>query len=160
MLLDRAGGDLGAVTWEVSRAGGIHIHWQFLPVQRTLIDKGLVEAAFKVEAENEKYPLFRTKDIGDGSSFQSDYFRVWIWRPGGVGDTDAERLEGEEKSLVLPLSAEFRFELQFGRRVMAKLLGLEGRFDWKACGQTQEEETKDAATFKALFKEFDFSLEE
>ncbi|MCJ1355134.1 MAG: hypothetical protein MMC33_005125 [Icmadophila ericetorum] len=172
MLVVKGGVDLGAVTWEVSRAGGIHVHWQFLPVQKSLIDKGLIEAAFKVEAENEKYPLFRTKDIGDGSAFQGDFFRVWIWRPGGETKTEESgeegkgdaiekrKKKGEEKSLILPLSAEFRFDVQFGRRVMAKLLGLEGRFDWKACSQSQEEEIRDASRFKQVFKEFDFSLEE
>jgi hypothetical protein len=43
---------------------------------------------------------------------------------------------------------------------MAKLFGLEGRFDWHACSQEEEEEKADAEAFKAGFKEFDFSLEE
>ena len=161
-------GALGAVTWEVSRAEGIHIHWQFLPVPVHLVKKGLVEAAFKVEAGNEKYPTFTVKDIGDGVSEGGDFFRVLIWRPqedlkpvldGSVRDEDDEgRTTGTEKSLVLPVSANFRFDLQFGRRVMAKLLGLESRMHWKDCTQTDAEENKDADAFKKAFKNFDFSL--
>ena len=130
-----------------------------------MVKKGLVEAAFKVEAENEKYPTFKSKEIGDGTGEKGDYFRVWIWRPsGGVdatldGEGEGED-KGEEKEMVLPLSEGFRFDLQFGRRVMAKLLGLEGRMNWRDCGQTDEEEKRDAEAFKGAFKRFDFSLEE
>lgn len=168
LLISTSQGALGAVTWEVSRAEGIHIHWQFLPVPAGLVKKGLVEAAFRVEAENEKYPTFKTKAVGDGTAEKGDYFRVWIWRPregaestldgGGTNDGDGEETRGEEKELVLPLSAEFRFDLQFGRRVMAKLLGLEGRMHWKDCTQSDAEEKKDADGFKEAFKKFDFSL--
>lgn len=171
LLVSTSKGNLGAVTWEVSRAEGIHIHWQFLPVPADLIKKGLVDAAFKVEAENEKYPpTFKAQAIGDGTAQTGDYFRVWIWRPeegvestlddgGGGGDADGEK-KGEEKELVLPLSAGFRFDLQFGRRVMAKLLGLEGRVNWKDCTQSDAEEKTDAGAFKDAFRKFDFSLEE
>ena len=42
---------------------------------------------------------------------------------------------------------------------MAKLLGLEGRMQWRNCEQDDAEEKKDADSFKAAFKQFDFSLE-
>lgn len=168
-LLDSSSkGALGAVTWESSRAEGIHTHWQFLPVAADLIKKGLVEAAFKVEAENEKYPAIKTMEIGDGTTEQGDFFRVWIWRPAekeregddDEDDEDEQEKKETEKSLILPLSAEFRFNLQFGRIVMAKLLGLEARTNWKDFVQSDDEDKKDAEAFKAAFKAFDFSLEE
>ena len=177
-LLSRPGGKLGAVTWDVSRAAGIHNHWQFLPVPVDLVKKGLVEAAFKVEAENEKYPVtFRTKDIGDGTVEKGDFFRVWIWMPadedkvdgqdngGGLvadvdGGEDGEEKRGKQKCLVLPLSAGFKFDIQFGRKVMAKLLGLDGRRDWRDCEQTDKEELEDAEKFKEAFKKFDWAFEE
>ena len=173
MLIDKTSSSLGAITWEISRADGIHFHWQFLPAPAELIQKGLVEAAFKVQAENEKYPTFKVKEIGDGTAERGDYFRVWIWYPekGETIGADAANGEhtsedetgetrGREKSLVLSLPAGMRFDLQFGRRVMAKLLGLEVRTHWKDCPQTEKEEQQDAETFKAAFKKFDFSLEE
>ena len=157
MVSSKSSGKLGAVTWEVSRIEGIHVHWQFLPVPTGMIRKGLVDAAFKVEAENEKYPLFKAQSIGDGTKLDSDYFRVWIWSP---ADTKTEGDEAVERELVLPLSAEFRFDLQFGRRVMAKLLRLEKRMQWRDCSQSDGEEKRDAEAFKEAFKKFDFSLEE
>ena len=182
MIREKGKGELGSVTFEVSRASGVHLHWQYLPVSKELILRGLVEAAFKVEAENEKYPLFRPGDIGDGASENSDFFRVWIWSPGvsskmedvdtkattnGTSDGDgAEAKKGieqngtsgsVEKCLVLPIDMSFRFSLNFGRQVMAKLMGLDSRFDWRECAQDVEEEKQDAEAFKALFKDFDFT---
>ena len=157
MLLSQSGSKIGAVTWEVSRIEGIHIHWQFLPVRADMVRKGLVEAAFKVEAENEKYPVFEAKDIGDGATQDGDYFRAWIWSP---EDAKIESKGVLERQLVLPLSTDFRFDLQFGRRVMAKLLGLEARLQWRDCLQSDEEEKRDADLFKEAFKRFDFSLDD
>jgi len=168
LLIDKSKDSLGAITFEISRADGVHVHWQFLPVPADLIKKGLVEAAFKVEAENQKYPAFKTKEIGDGTVEDTDYFRVWIWRPeeGETNGADAANGEhsneddttenrGKEKSMVLGLPLGLRFDMQFGRRVIAKLLGLEKRTNWRDCPQTEAEEKKDAESFKAMFKKFD-----
>lgn len=183
LLIDKCKDTMGAVTWEVSRTHGIHVHWQFLPVATTFIKQGLVEAAFKVEAENEHYGTFTTKDIGDGTTETTettDHFRVWIWYPkegtktdailanpstgssptDAIDANDADITRGKEKSLILPLIPESRFDVQFGRRVMAKLLQVESRMDWKACAQSEDEEGKDAETFKEAFKRWDFSREE
>ncbi len=157
MILSRSDGKLGTVTWEVSRIEGIHVHWQFLPVSTGMIRKGLVEAAFKVEAENEKYSLFNAQSIGDGSGFDGDFFRVWIW---SQEDAETEGKKAVERELVLPLSMDVRFDLQFGRKVMAKLLGLEKRMQWRDCSQSDKEEKRDAEAFKDVFKKFDFSLED
>lgn len=141
---------LGAVTWEISRAGGIHVHWQFMPVPSHLIRRGLVEAAFKVEAENEHYPALESSNSSTDVAADGDCFRAVLWS--GEGE--------KEKILVLPLDATFRFDLQFGRRVLAKLLGLEARSHWQDCGQSEAEETTDAETFKEAFKAHDFSLKD
>jgi hypothetical protein len=139
---------LGAVTWEISRISGIHIHWQFMPVPQDLIRKGLIEAGFKVEAENQSYPPFEPSDVSTDVAAEGDCFKVTIW--------DGE----DEKTMTLPLDSSFRFDLQFGRRVLAKLLGMEGRSHWQDCNQTEAEETEDVESFKAAFSAFDFSLEE
>ncbi|PYH41443.1 CwfJ domain protein [Aspergillus saccharolyticus JOP 1030-1] len=173
MLHRRAAGALGAVTWEVSRGNGIHVHWQFLPVPAALVQRGLVEAAFKVEAENLKYPRFEAPPAAtkeDPSSEPGgDFFRVWIWSPtpannnpdapAATGENcDPEGPAGTENTLLLPLSPDFRFDLQFGRRVMAKLMELEKRIDWRKDVQSQQQEEADAVAFKEAFKEFDFTL--
>ena len=43
---------------------------------------------------------------------------------------------------------------------MAKLLGLETRYNWRDVVQSDDEDKKDADAFKAAYKEFDFSLGE
>ncbi|KAL5334241.1 CwfJ C-terminus 2-domain-containing protein-like protein [Aspergillus crustosus] len=167
LLQSRSKGALGAVTWEVSRTNGIHVHWQFLPVPADLVKRGLVEAAFKVEAENLKYPKFEStkssstlseNPTSDPSAEPGDFFRLWIWNPAQPDSEDGSK--GTEKTLLLPLSEDFRFDLQFGRRVMAKLMQLEKRINWRDDVQSQGEEEADAAAFKEGFKEFDFTLEE
>ncbi|KAI5209863.1 hypothetical protein E4T39_00598 [Aureobasidium subglaciale] len=138
---------LGAVTWEISRVGGIHIHWQFMPVPQDLIRKGLVEAGFKVEAENQSYPAFESSSVSTDVAADGDCFKATIWDG------------AEEKTMILPLDSSFRFDLQFGRRVLAKLLSLEGRSHWQDCDQSEAEEMTDVETFKGAFAQFDFSLE-
>lgn len=160
MLKQRANNKLGAVTFEVSRGNGIHIHWQFVPIASDTISRGLVEAAFKVEAENLSYPKFEPPSEAareDPSAEPGDFFRVWIWAPSE--EEQKEDAKTEEKCIILPLTPDFRFDLQFGRRVMAKLMGLEKRIHWKDAVQSQTEEEADANAFKEAFKEFDFSLE-
>lgn len=144
---------LGTVTWEISRATGIHLHWQLLAVPADMIRKGLVEAGFKVEAENLSYPAFQDRDLSLEEQVEfGDYFRVWIWANDGEGRI-------EEKCLTMPLDPESRFDLQLGRRVMAKLLCLESRAVWQNCVQEEEDETKDVAAFREAFKAWDFTLE-
>ncbi|KAL1960080.1 hypothetical protein VTO42DRAFT_252 [Malbranchea cinnamomea] len=164
MLQERCSNKLGAVTWEVSRSGGVHLHWQFMPVHTELIERGLVETAFIVEADNLKYPKF-TRSKPDTMAESGDYFRLWIWKPSGASNKEPTQTPREVKSesentLVLPLSRDFRFDLQFGRIVMAKIMGLEKRADWKEVTQSQSEETTDAESFKKAFQKFDFSLTE
>ncbi|KAJ8123845.1 hypothetical protein ONZ43_g296 [Nemania bipapillata] len=153
MIASQSKHKLGAVTWEISRQRGIHIHWQFMPVPINLIRKGLVEAGFKVEAENQKFPPFQETNLGSATNETSDFFRLWIWSDDG--DTSIQ-----SKELVMRLDDSFRFDLQFGRRVMAKLLGLEARLSWRDVVQSTAEETEDVDKFKAAFKPWDFSLEE
>ncbi|KAI9697123.1 MAG: hypothetical protein M1820_007938 [Bogoriella megaspora] len=165
-------GSLGSVTFEVARRAGVHVLWQWLPVDVSMVEKGLVEAGFKVEAENQKFPPFKGGDLGIGEEegAPDSYFRVLIWRPenssrDGNGDGDAEMKGnsegngegafGKEVAMHMPFDDSIRFDLQFGRRVMAKLLGLEDRAHWLDCGQSYEEEVADAEAFKEAFKPFD-----
>lgn len=158
MLHQRTKDELGAVTWEVSRGTGVHIHWQFIPVPSSLVNRGLVEAAFKVEAENQQYPKFQELTAEDEEVDAEDYFRVWVWSPldGDPKDRPSSRIS---KTLILQLAPDFRFDLQFGRRVMAKLLQLEDRLNWRDAVQSKGEEEADVEAFKAAFKAHDISLE-
>jgi hypothetical protein len=152
MIAERSNNQLGAVTYEISKANGVHTHWQFIPMAEEMISKGLVEAAFRVEAENLSYPAFQVRDPGIGQD-DGDFFRVWIWTPASEGDS-----VGKTKCLTMPFDDSLRFSLQFGRIVLAKLLQLEKRIQWRDCAQSEEEEKKDIEAFKAAFKGFDFTL--
>lgn len=149
MLNSVAGEEYGSVTWEVSKASLPHTHWQYLPVPADLIQKGLVEAAFKALAENLHWPAFTKADVGDGFDETSDFFRVIIWDPRNPTE--------KQSSLVLRFDDKIRFHNQFGREVLAKLLRLDKRLDWKDCGQTQPQEEQDVEKFKEAFKTFDFA---
>jgi hypothetical protein len=43
------------------------------------------------------------------------------------------------------------------RQVVAKLLGIPERIDWKACQKSVDEESTDARNFKSAFSGFDFT---
>jgi hypothetical protein len=143
--------EYGSVTWEVSKSSLPHTHWQYLPVPADLIRKGLVEAAFKALAENLHWPGFKKEDVADGVEETSDFFRVLIWDP--------KNDPAKQTSYVMRFDEKIRFHSQFGREVLAKLLRLDSRIDWRDCGQTQAEEEQDVAKFKDAFKAFDFAAE-
>jgi diadenosine tetraphosphate (Ap4A) HIT family hydrolase len=150
MLKAKTGEEYGSVTWEVSKSSLMHTHWQYLPISTDRIRSGLLEVAFTALAENLKWPTkFARQDVGDGFEETSDFFRVMIWDPKDPEDV--------QKSLVMRFDESIKFHLQFGREVLAKLLHLDDRVDWRNCGQTQADEEKDVASFQKAFKAFDFA---
>lgn len=151
MISKQSNHKLGAVTWEINRSRNIHTHWQFVPVPIDFLRKGLVEAAFKVEAENLQYPTFQERNNDPGVDEDGDFLRLWIW-----SDDSDVAIQG--KVLVMPLDDSFRFDLQFPRKVLAKLLQLESRVQWQDVAQTEAEESADAEHFKEAFKPWDFTL--
>jgi coproporphyrinogen III oxidase len=62
------------------------------------------------------------------------------------------------ESMVHYIQRGERFNLQFGRQALSKLMDIPERADWKACAQSEEEEKKEAQDFKAAFAEFDFTI--
>jgi len=161
MISKASNGTLGAVIYEFSIERNIHVHWQFVAVDRkyTAADnstgKSLVETAFRVEAENCSYPSFQVRDPGLGRG-ESEFFRVWIWTP-----STENPLDGVEQCITMPIRNSFDYEgpkfFQFGRIVLSKLLGLESRTSWQKVLQSVEEETADAKLLREAFEEFDFS---
>ena len=149
MLKSISGTEFGSVTWEVSKSSLPHTHWQYLPVTADLISRGLVEAAFKALAENHHWPKFQKQDVGDGFEEPSDFFRILIWDP--------THDPAQKTSYIMRFDEKIRFHNQFGREVLAKLLRLDQRIDWRDCGQTQAQEEQDVLAFKNAFKQFDFT---
>jgi Protein similar to CwfJ C-terminus 1/Protein similar to CwfJ C-terminus 2 len=165
MVQAKANGKLGAVCWEVSRSHIRHVHWQFLPVPSDLVSKGLVQGGFQVAAENGNMPSFKNYDATKMVAEKGDYFRIWVWKPAGAAkvpgleQTEDGNENGTEISMVMPIPSSERFDIQFGRKVMAQLLGLGNRADWHDVTQTEAEEAADAEAFKAAFEAYDPALE-
>jgi hypothetical protein len=166
MVISRSKCKLGGVTWEINRDGSIHAHWQFMPAPADMILKGLVEAAFKVEAENQGFPKLETRDFGLADEVGGSFVRIWLSAGRERSEEVTGSIEGEadqedkafSKSLVMRFDdTKRRFDLQFVRRVMAKLLRLEDRLIWRDVAQTEEEEKTDIAAFRKAFSDWDFT---
>ncbi|CAN9430350.1 unnamed protein product [Alternaria alternata] len=133
MLKSVADTDYGSVTWEASKSSLPHTHWQYLP-RWLRIYTGRSSRKKMLEMDFEE---------------TSDFFRVLVWNP--KDDPD------KQTSYVMRFDEKIRFHNQFGREVLAKLLRLDNRVDWKNCGQTQAQEEQDVEKFKEAFKNFDFA---
>ncbi|KAK4129005.1 hypothetical protein N657DRAFT_608958 [Parathielavia appendiculata] len=153
MVADVSQGKLGGVTWEINRARNIHVHWQFMPVLAEMVGSGMVEAGFRVLAEDLKLGKFTVKEFGTADEVPGEYFRVWIWAKADDGNVVG-------KCLLLRFDEGVRFDLQYPRKVMAKLLGLEPRMVWQDVVQSKEEEVADVLAFRAAFKPWDFTLDD
>ncbi|EGS16962.1 uncharacterized protein CTHT_0072860 [Thermochaetoides thermophila DSM 1495] len=146
---------LGAITWEINRARNIHVHWQFVPIPTELIAKGVVEGAFRVMANDLKLGNFVSQEFGTADDMPGDYLRIWTWAK--VGDRDGEKILGN--CLVLRFDSQVRFDLQYPRKVIARLLDEEDRVTWQNVVQTPEEEAADVAASQEAFFEWNFTLE-
>jgi hypothetical protein len=163
-------GTLGSVCWDTNRTGIRHMHWQWMAVPVKLIKEGLLEAAFKVIAQDKKYPPFEATDPNTQLPVKSDYFRLWIYTPPEQGSNPleaADRLsgdgdadEGTEKSIYFPLPSDQRFNIWLGREAMAKVLKLGERLNWDHVKQPVEEEKADRDALMQQFTPWDFTLPE
>ncbi|OAL17398.1 hypothetical protein AYO22_11678 [Fonsecaea multimorphosa] len=170
MIGAKSHGQLGAVCWEVNRTGIRHFHWQIVACPVDRIKTGMVEAAFKVKASQYGYPDFQTCAADTQLPQRSDYFRVWTWVADAVqladhanGNANDDEDVGVAKSMFFPLPVDQKFNIWFGREVMAGLLQLEYRVNWMDSilskdGSDQAAEEEDAAGLRADFEEFDFAM--
>jgi diadenosine tetraphosphate (Ap4A) HIT family hydrolase len=151
-----------AATFEVARLTGKggHAHIQVVPVPNTL--SGAVEDAFRREGEMEGVDWQEDPEaaLSDGGDRRHNYFRVEL--PDGKTMVHLLR-PGKQFNLQFGRYFPFRFQLftvthAFDRTVLAQLMGLEHRTDWKACAQTEQEERADALAFKEAFADFDPTL--
>jgi hypothetical protein len=138
------------VAFDMSRPTGVHYHTQVVAVPAARADA--LEKAFK------KYQQLNDIDASlvasELVSEAMNFFRFQIIR---TATTTTNPTAINTTTFVIPLSDDprRRFDLQFGRRVVAEVLTLAHRMDWRACEQTKSEEEQDATVFKAAFTEFD-----
>ncbi|CAO3652564.1 unnamed protein product [Cunninghamella blakesleeana] len=133
--------DQDMVTFQISREskrGLNHSHIQVLPIPKNK-SSDIIEQVAKEEAEKANYDLIEgAPPSGDKAFFDMEL-------PNG-------------KHLVHVIHPKERFNLQFGRAILAKALDTPDREDWKACAQTEDEEKQAAKEFKKAFRPFDFTL--
>lgn len=129
---------LTGVVFEISRSTGVHLHYQMIPVPFDKVND--LMDAFLAFAESEKIVLEHRAPTAE----DEDYFRVEFPSKGAV--------------LTGTLGDRKRFDLQFGRRVIADVMGVPQRAHWKDCIRTDQQEAMDAESFKKVFRPFDFSL--
>lgn len=170
MIKAKSNGELGSVCYEVNRTGIRHFHWQVLPIPADKVRRGLVEGAFKLAREKGKYEVFQDCNADKLLGQRSDFFRVWTWAPSDSpvdrADQEASGEDGEggvTKSMFFPIPGNASFNVNFGREVMAGLLQLEGRVNWRDAMLANEAEERsaeeaDAEGLKADFAEFDFAM--
>lgn len=150
------------VAFDMSRPTGVHYHTQVMAVSGA--------HAAELEKIFEKYQQVNEIDNASISpelaSEATNFFRFQITRSTNTHDeNDASVDESKDKKRYGTTTTTFvialcddphrRFDIQFGRRVVADALSLTHRMDWRACAQTKTEEEQDAFAFKAVFKEID-----
>jgi hypothetical protein len=124
------------VIYEVSRAGGTqqHYHLQVVPIP-IRFNSSMIREAFIKEASDSGFELHPIS-----TSLPSHYFKVDL--PDGT-------------SLVHEINPDEKFDVQFGRKVLANLLGCSERTDWRACKLDEEQERLDANKFREAFTPYD-----
>jgi hypothetical protein len=108
----------------------VHAHWQVVPIKSELLEK--VDAAFDSMAKE----MMKREFEDEAEDDEGDAFTYWV--------------SGREKGRSLRLQGNEYFDLQFGRSVLAGVIGVgEKRVNY--CVMTTPEESKDAAAFKEAF---------
>ncbi|KAG8217677.1 CwfJ C-terminus 1-domain-containing protein-like protein, partial [Butyriboletus roseoflavus] len=133
------------VFYEVARlsAKGGHAHVQAVPVPISLQNK--IEAVFLKEGR------------ALGIDFESDADGALEACAGGARSYFRVDLPDGRKLIHL-MKDDVPFSVQFGRQVLASLLNITHRLDWKMCILSEEEDKADVELFKKAFASFDPSL--
>ncbi|XP_010545352.1 PREDICTED: zinc finger CCCH domain-containing protein 64 [Tarenaya hassleriana] len=136
-----------AVFFELVSTRGTHANLQAVPVPSS--KARLLPNIFNLAAEKLGFTFVTRKfsDSSDGRKYlQKEYNKTsgffYVELPDGT--VLSHTLEENEK-----------FPVQFGREVLAGLLKIPERADWKSCAVSQEEEAKSAEEFKKQFQSFD-----
>lgn len=132
--------DATAVFFETGRisAKGGHAHIQAVPVPLSLQDR--VETAFRDAGKLHGIEFNVEEAHTTGNGERESYFRVEL--PSG-------------RRLIYRNHDGLPFSVQFGRNVLASLLKMDERADWKACLQSEDDDKADVLTFKTAFSPFD-----
>ena len=126
-----------------TKFGAVHMHIQCVPLAAELVDGA--KAAFLAAGERQH---IRFEDVEADVRLAELAGDRWYF---AVELHDGTRM-------VHWVANQERHPLQFGRVVLAELMGRPERADWKACAVPKPEESQIASDFKRDFKPFDFTL--
>ncbi|KAJ1922316.1 hypothetical protein H4219_000178 [Mycoemilia scoparia] len=131
--------DCAPVFFDICRnANHQHSHIQVVPIP--ISKKQEIRQFFQKIAKDESVIL--KQDFHENPYF--GFFRV------DLPDGDAP--------LICQIPPRAYFNLQFGRHVLAKFLGMPKREDWKACVLEESDEIKATQNFTEAFKPYNFTL--
>lgn len=136
------------VSWEIcktigSRAG--HMQCQSVPVPSRLCKGEALEEYFRQAGKRYGYEMIEdSSEVKRMLTIDDDYGQRHK-------QADYFRLDLNEKTWLMLLPQGFRFYLQFPRETLANFLGIPDRVDWKKCVTSEEVETAETQSFKAVF---------
>ncbi|KAG0018747.1 hypothetical protein BGZ80_006784 [Entomortierella chlamydospora] len=147
------------VTWELSQGGRMqHAHVQIMAIPKEKADsveehftKDIQEFFIEHRQHQQEQQQQQQQQSSNTASWQDHlpsspsqgYFKVEL--PNG-------------KVLICPIPEKQWVDPQFGRRILAKVLDMPDRANWKNCTRSAEDERKDSVAFKQAFKSYDFTL--
>ncbi|KAF9161485.1 hypothetical protein DFQ26_004506 [Actinomortierella ambigua] len=163
----------GMISWELSLGGKIHhAHLQICPVPKDKLDE--VERAFEQglgelllpnnrpqQPQEQEQQQQQQQQQTDQQQQAQDEEAELAWQDHAPQDPQQGFFRVElpsGRTLVCPLPRTRRANAQFGRNVVASALGLKSRSNWKSCMRLADDELADSNTFKAAFKDYDFTL--
>jgi len=125
----------------VLREKGGHAHMQVVPLPNSL-SADEIERAFRRDGSRQNVEFEAEDKVEEAME---------AIRKGPQGYFRAELPDGR---VLLHLIHSPGFNLQFGRQVLANLLGTPQRSNWKDCVMDEEDEGEDATAFKQAFAAF------
>ncbi|KAJ2721804.1 hypothetical protein GGI07_003738 [Coemansia sp. Benny D115] len=119
----------------------VHTSIQLVPIPRTRA-ASFMDIFKEVCLEENVEPLSRCPERTTGG-----YFSVSNLAP----------TSDDDKQLFVQIKKKASFNLQFGRKLAARLLGIPKREDWRACVIPEESEASERDRFIAVFSAHDFT---
>ncbi|ODQ65013.1 hypothetical protein NADFUDRAFT_51612 [Nadsonia fulvescens var. elongata DSM 6958] len=148
--------------FEIVKPNGIHIHSQVIPIPGDKID--LLKEEFLKRGARMKIQEKSIQRDGEENYFRISlgsavelYIDLNILTGGQRGGRGSQRGGRGGYNNDRRNNGGY-FDMQFPRKVIASVLGVEDRIDWRKCEQSIQEETDYSENFKKAFKKFDFTV--
>lgn len=145
------------VFFELNISTNVHHHIQFLPIPQGSMETFVTAVHDKASQNNDKFERNQKLAFKTYSEQDAEYLRI-------INNLDYIQFtlfksETETTLLICELTDVSKtVDLQFPRRVLAQVLGLQKRIRWDKCIQTRQKETEECEDFKKFYRDFDFTV--